>query len=389
MDCTEESHCWINTPVSSPFETSRPRAPSLGCSHLFAKDSEPNTHRVKNPLYCFTSDLIEALNQASNKLPYYTPESSIHSCEIARNVHRRKKRDWNLMEGDTTQERLSPISALCHQLKSKRTFTEESVNSIKRTKPGEDELESNTYLEFDEDNYNEELVVELFYKYHRLCPDVDSLPIHLQDLNYISGSGLSSLMNDFGWPNTPVPGITAFFYLISTELLFAISLSEFCSAFKLLRTSTIGEAKNRSYYYHREFLKDRNEHIQYACHAFRFFNGVNQKAAPLQIVLKLLFLLMGSSSYFTAYFAQYLTVSEIRYLNFDQWRNFIPFSCEIYSDCSNYRESDAWPTIYDGFVSWFQGLSKMKSSNDHFGPSKRFMDMDAVLQMRSPHLVTR
>eukprot|EP01065_Artemidia_motanka_P020454 TRINITY_DN2448_c0_g1_i1.p1 TRINITY_DN2448_c0_g1~~TRINITY_DN2448_c0_g1_i1.p1 ORF type:complete len:449 (+),score=56.73 TRINITY_DN2448_c0_g1_i1:58-1404(+) len=197
-------------------------------------------------------------------------------------------------------------------------------------------------------------VRELFLRYQRMQPDPPSPPTDEEDRAelWLCGRGLEALERDLGWPSTSSPAPFALLFALGTKYLHLVSLSEWMRAFRYLGVRTVEEARRRALLLHRELLRDRSLYVQYVCYSFKYVNKARKRVVDRDLVLRLLSVVVGNASPFTELFGQYLRQTGVQVMNFDQWRNFVPFSWEIRTDFSNFSANDAWPTLYDGFAEW-------------------------------------
>ncbi len=57
---------------------------------------------------------------------------------------------------------------------------------------------------------------------------------------------------------------------------------------------------------------------------------------------------------FVAEFCEFLSIQlDYKWINMDQWTNFLKFSLEVREDMSNADDNPAWPLLIDNFVEWF------------------------------------
>eukprot|EP01062_Namystynia_karyoxenos_P040049 TRINITY_DN291_c2_g1_i1.p1 TRINITY_DN291_c2_g1~~TRINITY_DN291_c2_g1_i1.p1 ORF type:complete len:507 (+),score=79.26 TRINITY_DN291_c2_g1_i1:95-1615(+) len=201
-------------------------------------------------------------------------------------------------------------------------------------------------------SFDEGRARELFLHYQRLedrpiCPPPEEAPGE----QWLSGRGLDALERDLGWPGSSSSAFALLFSL-GTEYLHLISLTEWLRAFRYLGVSTIEAVRRRAFLLHKELRRNRALQTQYAMYAFKYVNKQRLRSLETPTVISLLGCVVGSASPFTRSFCQYLSQTGVRSVNFDQWRNFVPFSLEIQPDLSNYSAEDAWPTLYDNYVDW-------------------------------------
>lgn len=86
--------------------------------------------------------------------------------------------------------------------------------------------------------------------------------------------------------------------------------------------------------------------------AFRFCLNEGQKILERDTAIEMLKLLLPEGR-FVPEFCEYISVqSEYKFLNMDQWVNFLKFSIEVREDMSNAGDNPAWPLLIDNFVDW-------------------------------------
>jgi DCN1-like protein 4/5 len=86
--------------------------------------------------------------------------------------------------------------------------------------------------------------------------------------------------------------------------------------------------------------------------SFRFCLNEGQKILERDTAVEMLQLVFPQGR-FVSEFCEYLTIqTDYKFLNMDQWVNFLKFSTEVREDMSNADENPAWPLLIDNFVEW-------------------------------------
>ncbi|KAJ9457249.1 hypothetical protein DIPPA_70177 [Diplonema papillatum] len=378
-DIAGQERMWMNTPPVPEVEGEDTKEAFCRtdmllldrCSGIFSCRREgkmvvpKNDHKLKKPLSTFAGDLLSALSphlSIALPSPPLSPVPDVHTNVYRplmclgrgkRNVYGEQKMSSPLNEKKRSADEISDSD---DRASKRRRFDMSSLLDV---------VPSASPLNAGPAPFCENTARSLFLTYHYLCPKVQgNLPKEDLNTEYISGDGLLALENDLGWHEYGNAGVTAFFFLLSTKYVHLISYDEWLYFFECLRVGTIEEARHRCLYLHRELIADKAMHTQYFCHSFKFFSKARQRVIDKSLAQKLLATVVGPMSTFSSSFCEYLDAAEIRWINFDQWRNFLPFSQEIDPLCSNYSEKDAWPTLYDDYVRWL-------CTNRELGGNKR------------------
>eukprot|EP01059_Diplonema_ambulator_P010532 TRINITY_DN20552_c0_g1_i1.p1 TRINITY_DN20552_c0_g1~~TRINITY_DN20552_c0_g1_i1.p1 ORF type:complete len:312 (+),score=66.77 TRINITY_DN20552_c0_g1_i1:503-1438(+) len=175
-------------------------------------------------------------------------------------------------------------------------------------------------------------------------------PAQPSPTDYISGTELDLLESDLG----DGCGRYAFLFLLNMRHLGVITRSEWQALFTMLRASTVTQAVDKCRLVHPFLLSDTPVLTQYFCFTFKYCDKTQLRALSASQARHLLLTLAYPQAYFAAPLAAYLASGEVRSMNFDQWKNFVPFTVETLPDASNYSDLDAWPTFYDSFIRWYK-----------------------------------
>eukprot|EP01061_Rhynchopus_euleeides_P019231 TRINITY_DN31634_c0_g1_i1.p1 TRINITY_DN31634_c0_g1~~TRINITY_DN31634_c0_g1_i1.p1 ORF type:complete len:340 (+),score=63.68 TRINITY_DN31634_c0_g1_i1:141-1022(+) len=205
--------------------------------------------------------------------------------------------------------------------------------------------------------FDPEAAEALFGHYHAMCPAPAEQPRFPEETGsrFISGQGLEAVKSDIGWCDRCTPGVTAFFFILRTRYIGLVSEAEWMRGFSLLNCSTLADARHRCLLLHHQIVQEKEVYQQYMAHSFHFFKDPGSRVISRALAQKLLIVVAGGSSVFTHSFSHYLAQAEVPCVNFDQWQNFLPFSTEVDEACTTYSCTDAWPTLYDEYVTWRRG----------------------------------
>jgi len=134
--------------------------------------------------------------------------------------------------------------------------------------------------------------------------------------------------------------------------------NEFISGFQKLGVDSIPKIKKQIKLMYLE-LEDQNKFKELYLYAFFFAKEKDQKVLDLQTAEEMLKLILGNRYFHTNNFIEFLHVkSSYKFINLDQWMNFLEFSKTIENDLVNYDEGSAWPVLLDQFVEWQQQRNK-------------------------------
>ncbi len=87
--------------------------------------------------------------------------------------------------------------------------------------------------------------------------------------------------------------------------------------------------------------------------AFRFcLNEGNQKILDKETAAEMLKLVYPQGRFVDSFCIYLSHQTDYKFLNMDQWTNFLKFSMEVTQDMSNADDNPAWPLLIDNFVEW-------------------------------------
>uniref|UniRef100_A0A6B2LJ40 Defective in cullin neddylation protein n=1 Tax=Arcella intermedia TaxID=1963864 RepID=A0A6B2LJ40_9EUKA len=121
---------------------------------------------------------------------------------------------------------------------------------------------------------------------------------------------------------------------------------EFISGLEMLRLDTPKKIYN--FIAQEKESSDKLKFKQVYNYAF-YISSQDRKFLDVDTTIIILKMLLGDRNWVDE-FCTYLQKSTVKKINFDQWKIFYEFSCNIDKQLSNYNPTDAWPTLIDDFV---------------------------------------
>ncbi|KAF0980818.1 hypothetical protein FDP41_013301 [Naegleria fowleri] len=190
--------------------------------------------------------------------------------------------------------------------------------------------------------------------YFNYCYDFNALPTH-------SSSGLLRLLKDLGITSFYDYKYFIFVFLFNFQSKLSISRSEWifgmfnlrCDSIDKLRYK-INQVTEESYLWNSEQMKNL------FTVSFKFLrDSEKSRSIDAHVAAYALRVLMTGRSPFTETFSDFLVSADnpIKSINLDQWKIFVDFSANIAPNLSNYDSNDAWPSLYDIYISTSFGIN--------------------------------
>ncbi|KAL4524828.1 hypothetical protein Ndes2526A_g06932 [Nannochloris sp. 'desiccata'] len=181
---------------------------------------------------------------------------------------------------------------------------------------------------------------------------LEGLFLHYADQNeeVIGPEGIELLCNDLGIsPSDRRVLILA--YIMGCDRMGYFSKQQFYAGCQRLHAKTLAQLKKALPQLDAIVSPPPKFHSFYSF-AFRFCLNEGQKILERDTAVEMLQLVLPEGR-FVSEFCEYLTFqSDYRFLNMDQWINFLKFSIEVREDMSNAGDNPAWPLLIDNFVEW-------------------------------------
>lgn len=87
--------------------------------------------------------------------------------------------------------------------------------------------------------------------------------------------------------------------------------------------------------------------------SFDFCRNKDQRSLDTDMAIEMLKILLIDSWKLLDPFIEFITQSDYKVINKDQWCNVLEFNRTVKSDLSNYDVDGAWPVMLDEFVEWY------------------------------------
>ncbi|KAG2393000.1 hypothetical protein C9374_009577 [Naegleria lovaniensis] len=190
--------------------------------------------------------------------------------------------------------------------------------------------------------------------YFNYCYDFNALQSH-------SSSGLLRLFKDLGISSFYDYKYFIFVFLFNFQSKLSISRSEWIFGMFNLRCDSIDKLRFKINQVTEESLSWNSEQMKNLFTvSFKFLrDSEKSRSIDAHVAAYALRVLMTGRSPFTETFSDFLISADnpIKSINLDQWKIFVDFSANIAPNLSNYDSNDAWPSLYDIYISTSFGIN--------------------------------